>query len=305
MSAYTSPKTSYTYDCIIGMSMPTEQIFRETCLKEGGHYITLRRNQKILLDEDLELVKGKNVLVLGTYLSKDAMLILTLLADSVRLYIKCDKDRQVYDNCKKLLYSSEPFNKEFLETHPWVSAVFNSVKRDADKRDVDMYRGLLVLASVADDSDFVKYAFQNEDDEGLFLEKCRKAGVAYNKSQHYAATQTIKNNSRVVKCGPDGKYNVLLVLAPSEDVTGFAKFAASKALTAGLHGAVTVRLHLTEWRFSFYTETPSLIEELEFVRKAPYNGGGSDSMKGCGAQHSCFCYNNQAETLEEMFSPSC
>lgn len=56
----TTITTPLSYDCVVGMTLPTEQILRKVCLKEGGDYITLKRTQTELEDDDFKLVDGKS-----------------------------------------------------------------------------------------------------------------------------------------------------------------------------------------------------------------------------------------------------
>lgn len=245
-------------------------------------------------------VKGKSVLIFGTYFPKDSPAkLISAGATSVRvfLYSQSEKDYYNKEGLERLpLFDCSPCLVP--DAYHWAYRIIDQSKPGCTDRITFFFRGLFFLyderhqkqASLVDK---FLWAMQESDKKGAaFAVKCVKVGGPIVKTNKKFAADIVAKNGKKISCG---EYkNCRMVFAPLFPVVPLCKESAKD-----VDIAINVR-HLISGKvaISCYTEKEEV--ELKFLQDPRYGFGGSDHMHGTTCDFGEFVFDPKVESLEEM-----
>lgn len=232
-----------------------------------------------LSEETLSKVEGTNVLLFGTYWTKETVSALTVRAKSTTVIVYSETDFNRYypmpAHCKHL-HIETLLSKTHHKMHFWIKPLLNRTRPTGTEEDEQFYRGLLYLGKVNGKKDL----------ESLIPALVRKE-LMFVRDHIYLTGQTIHNLQKMESEEIVERYSIeltlrgyraCLVVGGAQPVMPLVMAAASKE---GVDIGVNVRFYANEnvTRITFYTHKESV--DMEFVHESPFNGGGRRECKGC------------------------
>jgi hypothetical protein len=242
--------------------------------------VVLHDKSKVLSDELVASFKGQHVVLLGSYYEVESVKSAAGVAESLTVYVFSAEDQKKYGDMAMVLDMEQMTD---YSDWTWMRHLFHRDTAEEVPADEYFYRGLLFKYPGDIEKTIRNWmedwtCLSGTESKDLY-DEVETAGCTIVKQNRYLAEQTVKLNSIELLIGKSTghAYKARLVISGPLLVMPVVKCAAE-----GFDIGINMRHQANGvTRFTFFTHKPEEVD-LSFVGKAPFNGGGSTTCKGCG-----------------------